>query len=100
MTGKCERPRCFKFIDTRALPGTWVHNKKAWMTSKIYQKWLQNFDRKMRRQNCQVLLLDNAPSYSKGVNVSKVKVVFLPANTTSKLQRLYQEIIKAVKTIY
>ena len=55
----------------------------------------------MRRQNRQVLLLlDNAPSHPKDVNVTNVKLVFLPANTTSMLQPLDLGIIKAVKTIY
>ena len=96
--GKSKNPRCFKSIDTRTLPVEWEHNKKAWMTSGIYQRWLQNFDRRMQRQNRQVLLLlDNAPSHPKDVNLSNV---FLPANTTSKLQPLDQGIIKAIKTIY
>ena len=99
--GKYGKPRCFKSIDTRTLPVTWEHNKKAWMTSEIYQRWLQNFDSKMRRQNLQVLLLlDNAPSHPKDVNVTNVKLVFLPANMTFMLQPLDQGIIKAVKTIY
>ena len=86
--GTAEKPRCFKSIDTRTLPVTWEYNKKVWMTSKLYQRWLQNFDSKMRRQNHQVLLLlVNAPSHPKDVNVTNVKLVFLPANTTSMLQR-------------
>ena len=61
---KSGKPRCFKSIDTKTLPVTWEHNKKAWMTSEIYQRWRQNFDNKMRRQNRQVIpLLDNAPSH-------------------------------------
>ena len=52
----------------------------------------------MRRQNRQVLLLfDNAPSHPKEVNVTNVKLVFIPANTTSMLQPPDQEIIKTVK---
>ena len=62
--GKYGKPSCFKCIDTRTLPVTWEHNKKAWMTSEIYQRWLQNFNSKMRRQNRQVLLLlVNGPSH-------------------------------------
>ena len=68
------------------------------MTFEIYQKWHQNFNSKMRRQNHQVLLLlDNAPSHPKDVNVTNVKLVFIPVNTTSMLQPPDQEIIKTVK---
>ena len=95
--GKSGKPMCFKSIDTRTLPVTWEHNKIAWMTSEIYQRWLQNFDSKLRRQV--LLLLDNAPSHPKDANVTNVKLVFLPANTTSMLQPLDQGIIKIVKTI-
>ena len=92
---KCGKPRCFKSIDRRP------HYKKAWMTFEIYQRWLQNFDRKMQRQNRYALLiLDNAPSHPKDVKVSNMKVIFLPANATSKFQPLDQGIIKAIKTIY
>ena len=41
---KSGKQRCFKFIDTKTLPVTWEHNKKAWMTFEIYQRWSQNFD--------------------------------------------------------
>ena len=44
--GKCGSSQCFKSIGTRALPATWEHKKKAWMATEIYQRWLQNFDRK------------------------------------------------------
>ena len=83
---KSGKPRCFKSVDTKTLPATWQHNKNAWMTSEIYQRWHHNFDRKMRRQNRQVLLLlDNAPSHPKDVNVTNVKLVIIPANMTSML---------------
>ena len=95
---KSGKPRCFNTIDTKTLPVTWEHNKKVWMTFEIYQRWSQNFDSKMRRQNRQVLLLlDNVPSHPKNMNVTNVKLVFIPANTTSMLQPPDQEIIKTVK---
>ena len=95
---KSGKPRCFKSIDTKTLPVIWELNKKAWMTSEIYQRWHQNFDSKMRGQNRQVLFfLHNVPSHPKNVNVTNVKLVFIPANTTSMLQPPDQEIIKTVK---
>ena len=95
---KSGKLKCFKSIDTKTLPVTWEHNKKACMTSEIYQRWHQNFDSKMQRQNRQILLLlDNAPSHPKDVNVTNVKLEFIPANTTSMLQPPDQEIIKTVK---
>ena len=55
----------------------------------------------MQKQNRKVLLLlDNVPSHPKDVNLSDVEVVFLPANTTSKLQPLDQGLIKAIKSCY
>ena len=95
---KSGKLRCFKSIDTKTLPVTREHNKNAWMTSEIYQRWCRDFDSKMQRQNCQfLLLLDNAPSHPKDVNVTNVKLVFILANTTSMLQPPNQEIIKTVK---
>ena len=44
---KSGKPRCFKFIDAKTLSVTWEHNKKARMTSEIYQRCRQNFDSKM-----------------------------------------------------
>ena len=49
----------------------------------------------MRRQNRQVLLLlDNAPSHPKDVNVTNVKLVFIPANIViySQLLEEYLEL--------
>ena len=98
---KSGKLRCFKSIDAKTLPVTWEHNKKAQMTFEIYQRLHQNFDSKMRRQNRQVLLLlNNIPSNSKDVNVTNMKLVFIPANTTSILQPPDQEINQDCQTIY
>ena len=55
----------------------------------------------MRQANRQiVLLLDNAPSHPTELDCSNIKVVFLPANTTSKLQPLDQGVIQNMKQLY
>lgn len=87
--GKCAKPRCFRNINVSSLPVQWEHNKKAWMNSALFTSWIKSFNKKMRKVGLHVaLLLDNAPSRPVDLELSNVKVIFLPANTTSKLQPL------------
>ena len=99
--GKAAWPRCFGQLDLDThIPVTWFQNRKAWMTTTIYQKLLLTFNRRMRPQNRQVILfVDNAPPHPPA-DLSHVKVVFFPANTTSVLQPLDQGIIRAMKLHY
>ena len=84
--GKSAVPRCFRNLNVKHLPVTWKFNKKAWMTSKLFEEWIKDFNRRMRHAGRHVLLLlDNAPSHPHDLTLSNVKTVFLPANTTSKL---------------
>lgn len=93
--GKSAKPRCFKNINTKNLPVDWIHNKKAWMTSGLFTDWVKDFNARMRRAGRSVLLLlDNAPSHLHDLKLSNVRLVYLPANTTSKLQPLDQGIIQ------
>jgi len=43
--GKSKNPKCFKGIIS--LETNYDFNKKAWMTSKMFEKWLFNNDNKM-----------------------------------------------------
>ena len=62
--GQSRKPRCFRNIDQHILPVIYRNNKKAWMTSKIYEDYLQTLDNKMRRQKRHIILfVDNAPSH-------------------------------------
>ena len=99
--GHAARPRCFKHVNLESLRVTWRSNKKAWMTSSIFEEWLVRFNAKMRAEKCSVILfLDNAPSHPTHYQMSNVKLIFLPPNTTSVLQPLDQGIIQNIKLLY
>ncbi len=70
------------------------------MTGVIFQKYLQRLDRSVNRSI--LLLIDNnAPSHiTDGLKLRNVKVLYLPPNTTSKLQHLDAGIIAAFKKHY
>jgi hypothetical protein len=98
--GRCKNPRSFKNVKTSSpnFPVTWHWNKKAWMTSDIFEIEMKRFNEKMRRKDRNVVFLDNATCHRNMSSLSNVKLVFLPPNTTSHLQHLDQGIIKPMKT--
>ena len=85
---KSEKLRCFKGINVSSL---YYNQSKAWMTGEILDKVLTKLNRKFSSQHRNIaLLLDNAgchPDDLKG-KYSNIKLIFLPPNTTSKLQPL------------
>nr|XP_002735421.1 PREDICTED: tigger transposable element-derived protein 6-like [Saccoglossus kowalevskii] len=99
--GKAAKPRCFKNIDPKTLPVYWNSNKKAWMTSALFEEYLRDLNNQMRRKRRKILLfLDNATSHCPNIRLSHVTLKFFPANTTSVLQPLDQGIIRAFKARY
>lgn len=96
--GKSAMPRAFK----KAIPINifWRSNNKAWMTSKFYCEYLHHFNNLMIQQNRKILLmLDNAPCHPT-IELSNVKLLFLPPNTTSATQPLDAGIIRIFKLRY
>ena len=96
-------PRCFRGFDQRVLPVKYYHQPKAWMAGEILDSFLSSFNLKMKSLGRSILLLlDNAgchPVHLQG-KYSNIKMVFLPPNTTSKLQPLDLGIICNFKTHY
>ena len=43
--GKFKKSRCFNNVVINSLPVLYRANKKAWMTSALYEEWLKWFDR-------------------------------------------------------
>ena len=73
------------------------------MNSEIMSDVLKRLDRKMKMQSRNVVLfLDNGTSHRESIekNLSNIKLVFLPKNTTSRLQPLDAGIIRAFKLKY
>ncbi len=74
--GKAARPRRFP-RDQSTLPVQYEHSKKAWMNSTIWDKFLRDWDCKMRSQGCKILLLvGNTPSHPEVVNLTNVRVEY------------------------
>ena len=87
--GKSANPRAFKNINKKKLPVNYFNNKKAWMTSKIFQDYLKDLNANMIKQKRKILLLsDNCSSHTSAVEelrkqnieLSNVKVSFYPPN--------------------
>lgn len=69
------------------------------MTGDIFRSWLLELDQRMRAENRSILLLvDNVSSHQVGnIDLTNVRLEFLPKNTTAVLQPMDQGVIKATK---
>lgn len=98
--GKSLKPRCFKNLNMNDIGVNYFGNRKAWMTSIIFEKYLTELNNKMRSEKRKILLfLDNASSHP-NLHFSNITLQYLPANTTSKLQPLDAGIIANMKVHY
>jgi hypothetical protein len=98
--GKSAKPRFFKNLDLKKLPVEWTSNSKAWMTGNIFENWLKQLNKNLAKKERKILLLlDNCTSHPK-LELSHIKLLFIPPNTTSLIQPLDQGIIKAFKFKY
>jgi hypothetical protein len=98
--GKFANPRCFKNQNLNEF--NFTSNKRAWMTSSIFKSQLTQWDSKLRLQNRKIILLVDYCSSHPDINsnLTNIKLVFFPPNTTSILQPLDQGIIKNFKLNY
>ncbi|GFR94758.1 tigger transposable element-derived protein [Elysia marginata] len=97
--GKAKNPRAFK--RTKTLPVCYSSNKKAWMTSALFEEWLKKLDRQMVTQEREIaMVVYNCPAHPKVEDLKAIELIFLPPNTTRILQPCDQGIIKSLKHIY
>ena len=116
VVGKAARPRCYTSTADLDRSGVYwrrggsAQKASSWMSSSLAFDWLDNCFVPDARRHCRrigvpfrvLLLLDNATCHPRSLvgRHPAVRVEFLPANTTSLLQPLDQEIISSTKAIY
>ncbi|CAM4474416.1 unnamed protein product [Lepidochelys kempii] len=115
LVGCFHNPRCFNHLIRAKLPVMYANSKNAWMRRHIFDDWFYNsfvptVGKHLRSKKLKVLkakallLLDNCPAHPPAKSLvssdGKIRVLYLPFNTTSKIQPLDQGIIQNFKNNY
>ncbi|CAG8599747.1 17114_t:CDS:2 [Acaulospora morrowiae] len=92
-------PRSLRGIDKTTLGIWYYYNKSAWMQRSIFESYLRKVNNMFRLQNRKIILLaDNVSSHKvDDLELSNIKLHFLPPNTLTQLQPLDQGIIYSLK---
>ena len=86
---------------TKSLPCKYTNQAKSWMDSDIFTCWLKELDRKMIAEGRKIkMIVDNCPAHPHVEGLQAVELIFLPPNTTSKLQPMDQGVIRSLKAKY
>jgi transposase-like protein len=110
--GKYANPRCFHHVNKEKLSVIYRNSKNSWMTREIFTEWFHSYFvpsvrrhlRSINQEERAVLLLDNCSAHPPGStlksNDGKITLLYLPKNTTSKIQPCDQGIIANFKRHY
>ena len=97
--GRSKSPRCFKGV--KHLPCRYRNQNKSWMDSVLFEEWIREMDSKSTKEKKNVaLIIDNCPAHPTIDNLRPIELIFLPPNTTSKLQQMDQGVIRSLKAYY
>ena len=96
--GKSNRPRAFK---NKEIPVKYKANRKAWMTAKLFEDVLREYNGLLDWQGRRVLLcLGNFSGHPPELQLDNIQLLFFPPNMTSNSQTMDQGIIKNLKRHY
>lgn len=99
--GKAARPRAFNKKTGEQLGFRYRNNAKAWMTSHLYQDWIQEWDRDLQGRGRKILLLqDNFSGHIVPDNLRNIRVENFEPNLTAHVQPKDQGIIRCFKAHY
>ncbi|GFW35270.1 tigger transposable element-derived protein 6 [Trichonephila clavipes] len=86
--GKSAKPRCFNGINS--FPTKYRSNKKAWMTTELFNEWLISLNSDMEREKRHILLfLDNCTVRNNAPPLSNVKLKFFTPNFSHSTRASY-----------
>lgn len=99
--GKWKKPRAFGNKTAAQLGFRYRNNAKAWMTTVLYQEWIEEWDRKLAAKGRKILLLqDNFSGHVPPSNLRSIRVENFQANLTAHVQPNDQGIIRCFKAHY
>jgi hypothetical protein len=99
--GKANKPRAFRGKTGMQLGFYYRNNAKAWMTSSLYQEWIQGWDQELKAKNRKVLLLqDNFSAHIVPDNLQNIRIENFGPNLTAHVQPMDQGIIRCFKAHY
>ena len=96
--GKFKTPRCFR--GKSRVPVIYRYNSRAWMTSDIWTEYMTKLNKTMVSENRKIILFVDNCSAHPFIELSNIKIVFLPPNTTSRLQPMDAGVIHSLKSSY
>ena len=71
------------------------------MDSILFEEWVREIDRRFTTEGKKIaLVVDNCLAHPSIDNLVSVDLIFLPPNTTSKLQPMDQGVIRSLKAYY
>ena len=102
---RSKNPRCFRLASAVDKPEKVMYfaDNKSWIQVEIMEKILATLNNQMIKEKRNVVLfLDNATVHPPSLidKFSNIKIIFLPKNTTSRLQPLDAGIIQSFKSKY
>ncbi|KAG0434733.1 Tigger transposable element-derived protein 6 [Dictyocoela muelleri] len=96
--GKFANPRAPKGFDKKFFCD-YFYNESAWMRSTDFNRWLLDFNAQCKKESRKILLLlDNCSSHKVSCDLTNIELLFLPKNSTSRLQPLDAGIIRSFKS--
>jgi DDE superfamily endonuclease len=99
--GKAKKPQAFQKKSGKQLGFYYRNNAKAWMTSALYQEWIQQWDSELHLKNHKILLLqDNFSGHIVPDGLWNIHVENFEPNLTTHVQPMDQGIIRCFKAHY